>query len=52
MAVAQHIINIINQCFEANFGVNVCLTLCELDGHKVSRAFVETIYTEREMELI
>ncbi|MFZ4217023.1 hypothetical protein ACEV6Q_04055 [Enterobacter ludwigii] len=51
MGVARHIINLINDCFDADIGVDVCINLCELGGYKVTRAVVETIYTEREMEI-
>lgn len=52
MGVAKHIIKLINDCFDAEFGIDICINLCELDGHKVTRAVVETIYTEREMAVM
>jgi hypothetical protein len=52
MGVARHIVKLINDCYDAEFCIDICINLCELDGHRVTRAVVETVYTEREMELI
>lgn len=52
MAVAQHITKLINDCFDANFEISDCLSLCGLGGYRVTREVVEVIYTERQLELI
>ena len=52
VAVAQHITKLINDCFDANFEISDCLSLCGLGGYRVTREVVEVIYTERQLELI